>query len=150
MQSSQQAGLQPGQQAQQGQPVSIEFELMEFVNDTPKEVPFEMRRQNWGFVTRLLGLTMLAENEANAQIYRIHEQALFLQSSVPARLIDDKFINWIRQFEELCMLKVYQSKLRPRGWINERMLGAYTVSETVQAGGSRGGGKKKIFPWGPL
>ena len=123
---------------------------MEFVNDTPREVPLAMRMQNWGFVTRLLGLTMLADNEANAQIYRIHEQALFLQSSVPARLIDDKFINWIRQFEELCILKVYQAKLRPRGWINERMLGAYTVQETVMAGARGSGKKSKILPWGPF
>jgi hypothetical protein len=123
---------------------------MEFVNDTPREVPLEMRRQNWGFVTRLLGLTMLAENEANAQIYRIHEQALFLQSSVPARFITDNFINWIRQFEELCVLKVYQAKLRPRGWINERMLGAYTVQETVQAGRQSSGSRKRIFPIGPI
>ena len=131
-------------------PVSVEFELMEFVNDIPREVPLDIRRQSWGFVSRLLGLTMLSENEAQAQIYRIHEQALFIQSSVPARMITDSFINWIRQFEELCVLKVYQSKLRPRGWINERMLGAYTVSETVQAGGRSGGQRKKVLPWGPF
>jgi hypothetical protein len=129
---------------------SIDFEIMEFVNDTPREVPLEMRRNNWGFVTRLLGLTMLSEPEAKAQIYRIHEQALFLQSAIPARKINDQFINWIKQFEELCVLKVYQSKLRPRGWINERMIGAYSVQEQITGGSRASGGRKRLLPWGPL
>ena len=89
MQSSASARIPPPVQQSPPAPVSVEFELMEFVNDIPREVPLDIRRQSWGFVSRLLGLTMLSENEAQAQIYRIHEQALFIQSSVPASMITD-------------------------------------------------------------
>lgn len=130
---------------------SIDFEIVQFVNDVPVNIPLRVRNANWGFVTRLLGLTMLSEREASAQIYRIREQALALQSSIPAREITDEFINWLRQFEELCKLKVYQSKLRPRGWINERMLDTLSIQETVNSGEKPGSGKRKpILPWGPI
>jgi len=135
---------------QQPQLPSVDFEIMEFMHDIPKEVPLKTRLMMFGYLNRILGLTMLDLHQARSQIHKIHAQALFIQNSIPARLIDDGAINTIRQFEELCTLKVYQSQMRPKGWINERMLTLYSVTENILTGGEKDKGRRGKMPGWPF
>jgi hypothetical protein len=140
----------PEGQPQQPQLPSVDFEIMEFMHDIPKEVPLKTRLMMFGYLNRILGLTMLDLHQTRSQIHKVHAQALFIQNSIPARLIDDGAINTIRQFEELCTLKIYQSQMRPRGWVNERVLTLYSVSEQILTGDKKSGERKHLLPIGPL
>jgi hypothetical protein len=72
--------------------------------------------------------------------------------SVPPRKIDDAFMVDISNFIEICKLKIYQSKLRPKGGMNERTTMATQTQETVTSGsgGGGGGGRKHLIPGLPF
>jgi hypothetical protein len=127
-----------------------EFDVVEFVNNLPVEVPLAMRRHLWGYLNSLLGLTFLDANEAKAQYKRAAAMVLRVKAAIPARKITDTQINDLEQFLEFCRLKIYQAKLRPRGAINERLTTSFQVTETITSGNSVRSERKKLLPWGPI
>lgn len=119
-------------------------EVLEYVNDPHSQVPLVMRKLAWGYYSHVGGMIFLNEREARAQLYRVHEFALSLKRTVPARKIDDTFINYLYNFENACKQKIYQSTMRPKGFINERMADAVEVQDFNTPG--RQQERKRIIP----
>lgn len=129
---------------------SVDFDIVEFVNDLPPEVPLSIRRKLWGYNNRLMGLTFMNDREADAQIHRVYVMAMDVKRSIPARKIDDNLCTELENFIEFCKLKIYQAKLRPRGMMNERIATGMQVTESVISGGEKKQQRKTLLPWGPI
>lgn len=138
---------------QNGVPLSPpDYDVAKYVNNLPKDVPADMRKLVWGYMNSLLGLTFLSEREAQAQVAWVYSMAQKIVDSVPPRKIDDAFMVDISNFIEICKLKIYQSKLRPKGGMNERTTMATQTQETVTSGSGGGGssGRKHLIPGLPF
>lgn len=128
-----------------------QFDVAKFVNNLPKDVPADMRKLVWGYMNSLMGLTFLSERQAQAQLYWVYSMAQSILDSVPPRRVNDAFILDLKNFIEICRLKIYQAQLRPRGnIINERLAMALQITENISAASVGSQGRKHLIPGLPF